>query len=118
MNVDGKVEVQQMDFYVGVSTCVRQTRCEIMLPISEAEIFRFICSDSLCGSFIIPASLFAPDRTGKNNKHSLDPRGEADDREEEPVCVEVFKHALDGLAVDPERNAGSSQVQAAAHHIL
>lgn len=116
MNVDGKVEVQQMDFYVGVSACVRQTRCEIMLPISEAEIF--ICSDSLCGSFIIPASLFAPDRTGKNNKHSLDPRGEADDREEEPVCVEVFKHALDGLAVDPERNAGSSQVQAAAHHIL
>lgn len=118
MNVDGKVEVRQMDFHVGVSARVRQTHCEIMLLISEAEIFRFIRSDSLRGSFVIPASLFAPYRTGENNKHSLDSRREADDWEEEPVCVEVFKHALDGLAIDSERDAGSSQVQAAAHHIL
>lgn len=31
-----------MDFHLAVSTSVRQTRCEWMLPISEAEIFRFI----------------------------------------------------------------------------
>lgn len=107
-----------MDFHVGVSAGLWQTCSAIMLPISEAEITCFILSESLCGSFIIPASLFTPDSTGEKNKHSLDPRGEADDREEESVCVEVFKHALDGLAVDPERDAGGSQVQAAAHHIL
>lgn len=58
-----------MDFHVGVSARVWQTRCEIMLPISEAEIFCFICSDSLCGSFIIPASLFAPEQARKTNTH-------------------------------------------------
>lgn len=56
--------------------------------------------------------------SAQKNKHSLDPRREAGDGEEESVCVEVLKHALDGLAVDPERDAGSPQVQTAAHHIL
>lgn len=55
--------------------------------------------------------------TGRN-KHSLDPRGEADDWEEEPVRVEILKHALNRLPVDPEGDAGSAQVQAAAHHVL
>lgn len=54
----------------------------------------------------------------RQNKHSLDPCGEADDREKEAVCVEILKHALNRLPVDPEGDAGSAQVQAAAHHIL
>lgn len=101
-----------MDFHVGVSAR------ESVPPVSEAGFVPFIRTESLFGSFIIPASLFAADSTGERNKHSLDPRGEADDREEESVRVEVLKHALDGLAVDPEGDAGSSQVQAAAHHVL
>lgn len=54
----------------------------------------------------------------KKNTHSLDACRETDDREEESVCVEIFKHALDGLSVDPEGYAGGSEVQAAAHHVL
>lgn len=100
-----------MDFHV---RCVAHRLCVHAI----SEIVRFICLQPLCGSFIMPASLFPPHSTGEKNKHSLDPRREAGDREEESVCVEVFKHALDGLAVDPERDAGSPQVQAATHHIL
>lgn len=91
--------------------------CEVGVHATSV-IVRFICSQPLWGSFIIPASLFPPHSTGEKNKHSLDPRREAGDREEESVCVEVLKHALDGLAVDPEGDAGSPQVQTAAHHVL
>lgn len=43
---------------------------------------------------------------------------EADDREEQAVQVEVLKHALYGMPVDPEGNTGHAQIQAAADHIL
>lgn len=78
-------------------------------------------SNLLRGSFIIhefQGSLFLRQHAGETNTHSLDPCREADDREEEPVCVEILEHALNGLSVDPERDAGSSQVQTTAHHIL
>lgn len=55
---------------------------------------------------------------GDTNKHSLDPCGETDDREEEAVGVEILKHALDGLSVDSEGDAGGTQVQTTAHHVL
>lgn len=48
----------------------------------------------------------------------LDTCREADNREEESVCVEVLKHALNRLPVDPEGHAGSTQVQTAADHII
>lgn len=54
----------------------------------------------------------------RKNTHSLDTCRETDNREEESICVEIFKHALDGLSVDPEGYAGGSKVQAAAHHVL
>lgn len=60
------------------------------------------------------------DNTHGRNKHThlLDPCREAHNGEKQSVCVEVFEHALDGLSVDPERDAGSSEVQTAAHHVL
>lgn len=36
------------------------------------------------------------------NMHSLDSSREADDWEEEAVCVEVLKHALNRLPIDAE----------------
>lgn len=51
-------------------------------------------------------------------KHWLDSSREAGHREEEAVRVEVLKHALDWLAIDPEGDAGHTEVQAAAHHVL
>lgn len=106
MNADGKVEVQPMGAHA---------RCVARRPW-PCYVWDRAFLQPLCGSFI--SSLPVPHSTGEKNKDSLDPRREAGDREEESVCVEVFKHALDGLAVDPERDAGSPQVQAAAHHIL
>lgn len=50
--------------------------------------------------------------------HSLDSSREADDREEEAVCVEVLEHALNRLPVDAERDTGSAEIQTAAHHII
>lgn len=99
--------------------CVGECRCTVHIYISFGSSLVFLCF--LCSSFIIeefrePVRLRR--HTGEANKHSLDPRREADDREEEPVCVEIFEHALNRLSVDPERDAGSSQVQAAAHHVL
>lgn len=43
---------------------------------------------------------------------------EADNGEEKSVRVEVLKHSLDGLPVDPEGHAGRSQIQAAADHVV
>lgn len=43
---------------------------------------------------------------------------EADNREEESICVEVLEHALYRLPVDPERHAGSAQIQTAADHVV
>lgn len=51
-------------------------------------------------------------------KHILDPSGKADNREEESIDVEVLEHALYGLSIDPKGDAGGSQVQTTAHHIL
>lgn len=51
-------------------------------------------------------------------RHWLDSSWEAGHREEEAVRVEVFKHALNRLTVDPEGDAGHTEVQAATHHIL
>lgn len=48
----------------------------------------------------------------------LDTCREADDREEESICIEVLEHALDGLPVDPEGHAGGAQIQTAADHIV
>lgn len=54
------------------------------------------------------------------NQHKilLDSCRKADDREEEPVCVEILKHSLDRLTVDPEGHAGSAQIQTAADHVV
>lgn len=54
----------------------------------------------------------------RDGKHSLHPRREAGDWEEEPVGVEVLEHALDGLPVDAEGDAGRAEVQAAADHVV
>lgn len=48
----------------------------------------------------------------------LDTCREADDGEEESLCVEVLEHALDRLPVDPEGHAGSAQIQTAADHVV
>ena len=48
----------------------------------------------------------------------LDTCREADDGEEEPVCVEVLEHALDRLPIDPEGHTGSAQIQTATDHII
>lgn len=62
---------------------------------------------------------FIPDSTRANaSQHLLDPCREADDWEEESVRVEILKHALDGLSIDPEGDTRCSQVQTAAHYIL
>lgn len=43
---------------------------------------------------------------------------EADHRVEKAICVEIFKHALNRLAINPKGDTGHTQVQAAAYHIL
>lgn len=48
----------------------------------------------------------------------LDASREADHREEEAVHVEVLKHALNWVSVDPEGDAGHTQIQAAADNII
>lgn len=48
----------------------------------------------------------------------LDTRWKAHHREEEPICVEVLKHPLHRLPIDAERDAGHSEVQATAHHVI
>ncbi len=48
----------------------------------------------------------------------LDAGGEADHGEEEAVEVEGLEHALHRLPVDPEGDAGSVQIHAAAHHVI
>lgn len=40
----------------------------------------------------------------------LDSCREADDREEEPVHVEVLKHALHWVAVNPEGDTGDAEI--------
>lgn len=50
--------------------------------------------------------------------HLLDTCWEAHHREEEPICVEVLKHPLHGLPIDAEGDAGHSQVEATAHHVV
>lgn len=64
----GKSGGAAVGFPCRVSARVRQTRCEVMLPTSEAEI-SVSSAQTHSGSFIIPASLFTPDRTGENNTH-------------------------------------------------
>ena len=70
-----------------------------------------------------PGTTFCLESTFNSIPHSeykalLDTCREADNGEEESVCVEVLKHALDRLPIDPERHAGSSQIQTAADHII
>lgn len=48
----------------------------------------------------------------------LDTCREANYGVEEPLGVEVLKHALDRLAIDPEGHAGSAQIQTAADHVV
>ena len=48
----------------------------------------------------------------------LDSSRETDDGEEQSIYVEVLEHALDRVAVDPERDTGHAQIQAARHHII
>lgn len=50
--------------------------------------------------------------------HLLDSSGEADDGEEEAVHVEVFKHALNWVAIDTEGDTGHAQIQTATDDIL
>lgn len=50
--------------------------------------------------------------------HSLDSSREADNGEEEAICVEVLKHALNRLAINTERDTGSAEIQTTAHHIV
>ena len=49
--------------------------------------------------------------------NQLDAGGEADDGEEQPRRVEVLENPLHRHAVDPERDGGLVQVQAAADHL-
>lgn len=51
-------------------------------------------------------------------KTLLDSCREADNGEEESICVEVLKHALHRLPVDPERHTRSAQIEAAADHVI
>lgn len=96
------------------SICMLYISSGLSLSVSSDLCFR--------GAHSSPRNFREPVRlrqhTRETNKHSLDPCREADDREEEAVCVEIFKHALNWLSVDPERDAGSAQVQTAAHHVL
>lgn len=48
----------------------------------------------------------------------LDPSGEADNREEETVCVETLKHALYRLPVDSKGDAWSPKIQTAADYVI
>lgn len=48
----------------------------------------------------------------------LDTCWKAHHREEEPICVEILKHPLHRLPIDAERDAGHSEVQATAHHVI
>ncbi len=48
----------------------------------------------------------------------LDSSREADDREEQAVHIEVFKHALNWVAVNTEGDTGHTQVQTAADNII
>lgn len=43
---------------------------------------------------------------------------EADDRKEEAVHIEVFKHALNWVAVNTEGDTGHAQIQTAADNII
>lgn len=47
----------------------------------------------------------------------LDPSCKADCREKEAIQVEVLKHALNGMSIDPKGDARNAQIQTAAHHI-
>lgn len=48
----------------------------------------------------------------------LNPSREADDREEEAIHIEVFKHALNWVAVNTEGDTGHAQIQTAADDII
>lgn len=48
----------------------------------------------------------------------LDSSREADDREEEAIYIEVFKHALNWVAINTERDTGHAQIQTAADDII
>lgn len=113
-----------MSRWISFRQCLCECRC-IYIYTVYTFLLDWACpshlSVLLCRSFIIKefqGVCSSQTSAGETNKHSLDPCREADDREEEPVCVEIFKHALNRLSVDPERDAGSSQVQTTAHHIL
>lgn len=54
----------------------------------------------------------------KQVNHALDSSREADDGEEEGVHVEVLKHALNGVAINPEGDTGHAQVKATADHVI
>lgn len=56
--------------------------------------------------------------TTPEEETNLDSSREAGHREEEAVRVEVLKHSLNRLAVDPEGDTGHAEVQTAAHHVL
>lgn len=48
----------------------------------------------------------------------LDSSREADDGEKEAVHIEVFKHALNWVAINTEGDTGHAQIQTAADHII
>lgn len=48
----------------------------------------------------------------------LDSSGEANNREEEAIQVEVLEHALNRMAVYAERDTGHTEIQTAAHNII
>lgn len=48
----------------------------------------------------------------------LDSSREADDGEKEAVNIEVFKHALNWVAVDTEGDTGHAQIQTATDDVI
>lgn len=48
----------------------------------------------------------------------LDSSRETDDREEEAIYIEVFKHALNWVAVNTEGDTGHAQIQTAADYVI
>lgn len=62
--------------------------------------------------------LFSLSESRQWETFSRDACRKADHREEKAVQVEVLKHALDRVAVDPEGNTRNAQIQTAADHIF
>lgn len=48
----------------------------------------------------------------------LDSSREADDGEEEAIYIEVFKHALNWVAINAEGDTGHAQIQTAADDVI